>query len=238
MAICPGDLPKDAAALAEMVLAFDSENEDLRAEIATLKGLIFGARSERSAIICAEQLAFDLVRTADVQPRPTTTNRNWTRRDRSGASPGATSARSGASAPGRTGDRAGVHTLPVLRGSDASDRRGDQRSARSGPCVAARAAHDPSQIRLPRLRGPDRPGPGAGAACRGRHGDDGADRAHRRSQRRPAVDALSSDADPGGPRRRRRPSDAGALDGGRGVDGQGPLRSATEDYASLRPTVL
>ena len=68
MAICPEDLPKDAAALAEMVLAFDSENEDLRAEIATLKGLIFGARSERSAIICAEQLAFDLERTADVQP--------------------------------------------------------------------------------------------------------------------------------------------------------------------------
>jgi zinc-finger binding domain of transposase IS66/Transposase C of IS166 homeodomain len=68
MAIRPEDLPKDAAALAEMVLAFDSENEDLRAEIATLKGLIFGARSERSAIICAEQLAFDLERTADVQP--------------------------------------------------------------------------------------------------------------------------------------------------------------------------
>jgi len=30
MAIRPEDLPKDAAALAEMVLAFDSENEDLR----------------------------------------------------------------------------------------------------------------------------------------------------------------------------------------------------------------
>ena len=83
-----------------MVLAFDSENEDLRAEIATLKGLIFGARSERSAIICAEQLAFDLERTADVQPRPTTTNRNRTRRDRSGASPGATSARCRRICPG------------------------------------------------------------------------------------------------------------------------------------------
>src|SRR5208337_4232735 len=68
MAIRPEDLPKDAAALAEMVLAFDSENEDLRAEIATLKVLIFGARSERSAIICAEQLALDLDRTADAQP--------------------------------------------------------------------------------------------------------------------------------------------------------------------------
>ena len=52
MAIRPEDLPKDPAALAEMVLAFGGENDDLRAEIATLKGLIFGARSERSAIIC------------------------------------------------------------------------------------------------------------------------------------------------------------------------------------------
>jgi transposase len=68
MAIRPEDLPSDPAALAEMVLAFDGENEDLRAQIATLKGLIFGARSERSAIICAEQLAFDLEQTVDVQP--------------------------------------------------------------------------------------------------------------------------------------------------------------------------
>src|SRR5208282_1241463 len=68
MAIRPEDLPKDPAALAEMVLAFDGENDDLRAEIATLKSLIFGARSERTAIICAEQLALDLDRTADVQP--------------------------------------------------------------------------------------------------------------------------------------------------------------------------
>ena len=67
MAIRPEDLPSDPAALAEMVLAFEGENEDLRAQIATLKGLIFGARSERSAIICAEQLVFDLERTADAQ---------------------------------------------------------------------------------------------------------------------------------------------------------------------------
>ncbi|MDI2078497.1 hypothetical protein, partial [Bradyrhizobium sp. Mp27] len=37
------DLPSDPAALAEMVLAFEGENDDLRAEIATLKSLIFGA---------------------------------------------------------------------------------------------------------------------------------------------------------------------------------------------------
>jgi hypothetical protein len=68
MAIRPEDLPKDPAALAEMVLAFDGENDDLRAEIATLKGLIFGTRSERSAIICAEQLALDLDRAPDAPP--------------------------------------------------------------------------------------------------------------------------------------------------------------------------
>src|SRR5208283_22601 len=51
-----------------MVLAFDGENEDLRAEIAPLKGLIFGTRSERSAIICAEQLALDLERAPDAPP--------------------------------------------------------------------------------------------------------------------------------------------------------------------------
>ena len=68
MAIRPEDLPDDPAALAEMVLAFDGENDDLRAEIATLKSLIFGARSERSAVICAEQLALDLERTTATPP--------------------------------------------------------------------------------------------------------------------------------------------------------------------------
>ena len=68
MALRPEDLPKDAASLIEMLLAFDSENDDLRAENATLKGLIFGTRSERSAIICAEQLALDLERAPDAPP--------------------------------------------------------------------------------------------------------------------------------------------------------------------------
>ena len=239
MALRPEDLPKDPAALAEMVLAFDGENDDLRAEIATLKGLIFGARSERSAIICAEQLALDLERTADAQPPANDDEpESDAPRPKRRKAPAQHRRAAGASAPGRTGDRAGFDALPVLHGPDASDRRGDERSARSGSGVAAGAAHDPSQIRLPGLRGPDRPGPGAGAAGRGRHGDDGADRAHRRGQIRLAVDALSSGADPGGPRRRRRPSDAGALDGERGVDGQGPLRSAAEDHAWLRAAVL
>ena len=51
--------------LAELALALDAENESLRATIASLKGLIFGARSERMAAILAEQLALDLQDLAD-----------------------------------------------------------------------------------------------------------------------------------------------------------------------------
>ncbi|MGA9599005.1 MAG: IS66 family transposase zinc-finger binding domain-containing protein [Methylocystis sp.] len=40
------------------MLALQGENDALRAEVASLKTLIFGARSERAAVICAEQLAF------------------------------------------------------------------------------------------------------------------------------------------------------------------------------------
>src|SRR6516225_8354982 len=143
MAIRPEDLPKDPAALAEMVLAFDGENDDLRAEIATLKGLIFGARSERSAIVCAEQLALDLEQAAAAPP-------------------------------------------PANDDEPESD------------------APKPKRRKARR--------------------NIGADRAHRRGQVRLAVDALSSDANPRGPGGRRRPSDAGALDGKRGLDGPGPLR--------------
>jgi hypothetical protein len=45
MALHPEDLPRDHAALVEIVLGYDGENEGLRAEIARLKTLIFGVRS-------------------------------------------------------------------------------------------------------------------------------------------------------------------------------------------------
>ena len=70
MAIRPEDLPSDPAALVEIILAFDGENDRLRAQITTLKGLIFGARSERAAVICAEQLALDLGRNGAERPAP------------------------------------------------------------------------------------------------------------------------------------------------------------------------
>ncbi|MGY3614125.1 IS66 family transposase [Bradyrhizobium sp. USDA 10063] len=60
MAIRPEALPTDAAALTEMVLALDAENEKLRVAMQTLKEMIFGKRSERLVAIVAEQLALEL----------------------------------------------------------------------------------------------------------------------------------------------------------------------------------
>jgi transposase len=54
-----------------LAFALDAENETLRATIATLKGLIFGARSERMATIVVEQLALGLQDLAeDITPAP------------------------------------------------------------------------------------------------------------------------------------------------------------------------
>ncbi|HEY2538334.1 MAG TPA: IS66 family transposase [Stellaceae bacterium] len=60
MAIRPETLPTDPAALTEMVLALDAENEKLRVAMLTLRDMIFGKRSERLAMIDAEQLGLDL----------------------------------------------------------------------------------------------------------------------------------------------------------------------------------
>jgi transposase len=60
MAIRPDALPTDPVALTEMVLALDAENEKLRVAMQTLKEMIFGKRSERLAMIIAEQLALEL----------------------------------------------------------------------------------------------------------------------------------------------------------------------------------
>ncbi len=60
MAIRSDALPTDAAALTEMVLALDAENEKLSVAMQTLKEMIFGKRSERLAALVAEQLALEL----------------------------------------------------------------------------------------------------------------------------------------------------------------------------------
>lgn len=60
MAIRPDALPTDPAALTEMVLALDAENEKLRLAMQALKEMIFGKRSERLAVLVVEQLALEL----------------------------------------------------------------------------------------------------------------------------------------------------------------------------------
>ena len=68
MAIRPEALPTDPATLTEMVLALDAENEKLRVAMQTLKEMIFGKRSERLAVVVAEQLALGL---DDLEPSTT-----------------------------------------------------------------------------------------------------------------------------------------------------------------------
>src|SRR3954469_438885 len=60
MPIRPEDVPADTARLVAMVLALDTENERLRAIVRTLKDLLFGARSEKAAVIDVAQLPLDL----------------------------------------------------------------------------------------------------------------------------------------------------------------------------------
>ena len=65
MAIRPENLPRDPDQLIEIVLACEGKIEALQATIAKLKTIIFGARSEKSAAIIAEQLSLGL---GDVEP--------------------------------------------------------------------------------------------------------------------------------------------------------------------------
>src|SRR4051812_19083703 len=60
MPLRPEDVPSDPARLVALVLALDTENERLRAIVRTLKDLLFGARSERAAVIAVDQLPLDL----------------------------------------------------------------------------------------------------------------------------------------------------------------------------------
>jgi hypothetical protein len=60
MAIRPDTLPTDPAALTEILLALDAENEKLRVAMQTLKEMIFGKRSERLAVLVTAQLALEL----------------------------------------------------------------------------------------------------------------------------------------------------------------------------------
>jgi transposase len=60
MALRPETLPRNPDRLIEMVLACEGKIEALEATIAKLRAIIFGARSEKSAVIIAEQLSLAL----------------------------------------------------------------------------------------------------------------------------------------------------------------------------------
>ena len=60
MAFRPENLPRDPDRLIEIVLAGEGKIEALQATIAKLRTIIFGSRSEKSAIIIAEQLSLGL----------------------------------------------------------------------------------------------------------------------------------------------------------------------------------
>ena len=60
MALRPENLPRDPDRLIEMVLAREGKIEALQATIAKLRTIIFGARSEKSVVIIAEQLSLAL----------------------------------------------------------------------------------------------------------------------------------------------------------------------------------
>ena len=61
MPLRPEQLPRDPAALAQMVLDLDAENARLRETVEVLKGVIFGAKSEkRASLIDPDQGTLDL----------------------------------------------------------------------------------------------------------------------------------------------------------------------------------
>ena len=60
MVLPPEKLPRDPDQLIEIIFDLRSEVETLRTSVTKLKAMIFGARSEKSAVIIAEQLPLGL----------------------------------------------------------------------------------------------------------------------------------------------------------------------------------
>src|SRR3954454_20138098 len=117
-----------------------------------------------------------------------------------------------ASAAVRGGDRARDHDLPLLLRCAASDRRGDARGSRRGPGLCAGEANHLPEVRLPDLRGSDRPGQEPAAPGRGWHGHDRARHPCRGVEVRLAYPPVSAGSDLCRSRRAARPLDPGAVD--------------------------
>ncbi|RWJ96302.1 MAG: hypothetical protein EOR42_30360 [Mesorhizobium sp.] len=68
----PGSLPSDPAELQRIVLALEAENAELRVYADLLRQMIFGAKSEKLAVLDPTQIALDLGASARCRPRPMT----------------------------------------------------------------------------------------------------------------------------------------------------------------------
>src|ERR1017187_2816160 len=70
MVLRPETLPRDPDQLIEMVLASEGKIEALQETIAKMRTIIFAARSEKSAVIIAEQLSLGLGEVETAIPTP------------------------------------------------------------------------------------------------------------------------------------------------------------------------
>ncbi|MCA1440595.1 transposase, partial [Ensifer sp. IC4062] len=66
MPLRPDPLPQDAAQLTRIILSLDEENADLKARVAFLEGQLFGAKSEKMAVLDPMQAALDLGDLSDI----------------------------------------------------------------------------------------------------------------------------------------------------------------------------
>jgi hypothetical protein len=154
MVLPPEKLPRDPDQLIEIVLDLRGEVETLRATVATLKTMIFGPRSERNALILAEQLSLGLDgdETNAAMPAP--------------ANDGSAAVQHAQMRKVRRKAHRNIGALPehlprveqtiepettVLRRPPSPHRRDRQRNPGPGCGGAARVAHDPAEIRLSRL---------------------------------------------------------------------------------------
>jgi len=173
--------------------------------------MIFGPRSERSALIVSEQLSLDWMAMRRTPPcrRPPMTTRRRPNAKRGKSPQSATQYRRSAEHLPRASRRSSQDDgVPVLRRPPSPHRRDRQRNPGPSCGGAARIAHDPAEIRC-RVVKKQSFRPRAATSDRKRNGLDRARRLGCRGEIRLGLDALSSGADPGRPRRLHRSSDAG-----------------------------
>src|SRR5271167_648195 len=226
MVLRPENLPRDPDRLIEMVLACEGKIEALQATITTLKTMIFGARSEKSAVIIAEQMSLGLgdVETNSALPAPANDDHN------NQAAAGSRNKRNrniGALPENLT--RCDVTIEPETTAcpccAGALHRIGEDVSEvlDKVPAILRVSSVHPSQIRVPGLRGRGGSGQGAPASDRERHGLDSPRRLDCGGEVRLGFDAVSPGADPCRPWPQHRSSDAGSVDEAGGLDGEGRL---------------